>query len=176
MLLRSHSNAPVDRVAANLRALRKAAEGDFDLGREVAGRREDEGPGVARRLFQESMQDWQEESRGLARTGLRGPDHVASRQDGGNRLLLDRCRSLVSEAVDGSEEDRVETQKIERILRVRRLHRESYGFIGLRIRVETEGILPIIRPRECLNEPLPMWSLGGSHALHDKFQHERRPA
>src|SRR5438132_11117487 len=140
MLLGGHADAPVDRVAANLRALREAAQGDFDLGRELAGRREDEGASVARRLFQESMQDWQEESRGLARTGLRGPDHVASRQDGGNRLLLDRCRSLVSEAVDGSEEDRVETEKIERILRVRRLHRESYGFIGLRIRV-TGGLV-----------------------------------
>src|SRR5439155_22654056 len=102
--------------------------------------------------------------------------HVATREDGGNRLFLDWGRRLVPEAVDSSEKDRVETQMIERILRVRRLHRESYGFIGLRIRVETERIPPIIRPRECLNHQLPMQRLEGSYALHDKFQHERRPA
>src|SRR5207249_5977396 len=135
-------------MAADLRALREAAEGDLDLCGEFAGRREDEGPSVARGLLQEAMEDRQKERGCLAGPGLRGPDHVATREDGGNRLFLDWGRRLVPEAVDSSEKDRVETQMIERILRVRRLHRESYGFIGLRIRVETERIPPIIRPRE----------------------------
>jgi len=140
VLLGGHADAAIDRVAADLRALREAAEGDLDLGRELAGRREDEGPSVARSLLQESMEDGQKERGRLPGAGLRGPDHVAAGQDGGNRLLLDRRRRLVSEAVDRSEEDRVQTEMIERILRVRRLHRESYGFIGLRIRV-TGGLV-----------------------------------
>src|SRR5207237_4612796 len=125
VLLGGHADAAIDRVAADLRALREAAEGDLDLGRELAGRREDEGPSVARSLLQESMEDGQKERGRLPGAGLRGPDHVAAGQDGGNRLLLDRRRRFVSEAVDSSEEDRVQTEMIERILAVCRVHRES---------------------------------------------------
>jgi len=36
------------------------------------------------------MQDWHREGRGFAGAGLRNPDHVAARHDGGNGLRLNR--------------------------------------------------------------------------------------
>src|SRR5207245_2362288 len=108
---------------------------DLDLGRELAGRREDEGARPARGLLHESLQDRQKKRSGLPRSGLGRANDVATRQDGGDRLLLDRGGSFVAEAVDGSKEDRVEAEEVEGVLRVRRLHRGSYGFIGLRVRV-----------------------------------------
>src|SRR6516165_7872007 len=38
------------------------------------------------------MQDRQRERRGLAGAGLRNPDHIAARQNGGNGLRLNRRR------------------------------------------------------------------------------------
>src|SRR5207247_7253746 len=103
---RGHADPTVVRVAADLRALREAAEGDLDLGREFAGRREDEGPSVARGLLQEAMEDRQKECGSFPGAGLRGPDHVATRQDRRNRLLQNRRRLLVFKPLDSRETER----------------------------------------------------------------------
>src|SRR5207245_4104649 len=103
--------------------------------RELARWREDEGPSPARGLFHESLKDRQKKRSGLPRSGLRGTDHVAAREDRGDRLLLDRRGGLIAEGVNGSKEGPGEAEEVERVLRMRRLHRGSYGFIGLRVRV-----------------------------------------
>jgi hypothetical protein len=41
-------------------------------------------------ICEQMMQDRQRERRGLAGAGLRNPDHVAARQNGGNGLRLNR--------------------------------------------------------------------------------------
>src|SRR2546422_4624934 len=79
VLLRRHADAPVDRVAMDAGPFREAAEGDFDLSRKLAGRREDEGPRPARGLLHESLKDRQKKRRGLPGSGLRRADYVAAR-------------------------------------------------------------------------------------------------
>src|SRR5436309_7414416 len=135
MLLRRHADASVDRVAPDAGPFREAAEGDLDLSRKLAGRREDQSAGPARGLLHWSLENRKEKRGSLPRPRLCGAGHIAARQNRGDRLLLDRRGGLVAEAVDGPKEDRVEAEEIEGVLRVRRLHRGSYGFIGLRVRV-----------------------------------------
>src|SRR5947209_13563252 len=139
MLLRRHADAPVDGVAVDPRAFREPAEGDLDLGRELARRRQDEGPRPARGLFHESLKDRQQEGGRLAGARLRRPDDVATGEDRRDCLLLDWRRGLVSEAVYRPDENRVKAELVKGALRVRDLHRGSYGFIGLRIPTAGRG-------------------------------------
>src|SRR2546428_13368022 len=98
-------------MAVDSRAFREPAEGDLDLRRELAGRREDEGACPARGLLQESLKDRQEKRGCLARARLRGPDHVATGEDRRDRLFLDRRGGLVAEAVHRSEENWVPAEE-----------------------------------------------------------------
>src|SRR5437667_6331671 len=139
VFLRGHSDAAIDRVAVDSGALRKPAEGDLDLGRELARRRQDEGPCPARGLFHESLKDRQQEGGRLARARLRRPDDVATGEDRRDCLLLDWRRGLVSEAVYRADENRVKAELVKCALRVRDLHRGSYGFIGLRVPTDGRG-------------------------------------
>src|SRR5205807_405622 len=138
VLLRGHPDAAVYGVTADPGPLGQATEGDLDLGRELAGRREDEGAGSPRRLLQQSLQDRQEERGRLPGPGLRGADDVATGEDRGDRLFLNRRRSLVAEGVDRPEEDRFEAELVKGMFRVGRLHRTSYGLIGLRVPIRNE--------------------------------------
>src|SRR5439155_15114348 len=54
VLLGRHPDAAVYGVTADPGPLGQATEGDLDLGRELAGRREDEGAGSPRRWLQQS--------------------------------------------------------------------------------------------------------------------------
>src|SRR2546428_7487020 len=92
-------------------------------GGELAGGGEDEGAGPPRGLLHEALEDREEEGGGLAGARLGGSDDVASREDRGNRLPLDRCGGLVSERADGPEEDGVESKTLKR----GDLHRPRYG-------------------------------------------------
>src|SRR5207247_5388400 len=139
VFLRGHSDAAIDRVAVESGALRESAEGDLDLGRELARRRQDEGPRPARGLFHESLEDRQQESGRLARPRLRGPDDVATGEDRRDRLFLDRCGRLVSEAVYRPDENRVEAEMVEGALRVRDWHRGAHGFLGSSIPTASTG-------------------------------------
>src|SRR5207247_6774959 len=141
VLLGGHADAAVHGVPADPRPLRQASEGDLDLGRELAGRREDEGAGSPRRLLQQSLQDRQQERGRLAGPGLRGTDDVATGEDRGDRLFLDRGGSLVAEGVDRPEEDRFEAELVEGMLRVGCMHRPSYELIGLRVPIRRTRIL-----------------------------------
>jgi len=62
-----------------------------DLGRELARRRENQGPGAPRRrsLGRETLQDRQHERRGLAGAGLSAGEHVSAGQHVGNDRGLD---------------------------------------------------------------------------------------
>src|SRR5256884_209217 len=148
VLLRRHADAPVDCVAADAGPFREATEGHLDLGGQFAGRREDEGARATRGLLHKSLEDRKEKRGRLPRSRLRGADHIAARQNRGDRLLLDRRGGLVAEAVDGSKQDRVEAEEIEGVLRVRCLHRGSYGFIGLRITTVDENAASLILPHD----------------------------
>ena len=139
VFLRGHSDAAIDRVAVDSGALRKPAEGDLDLGRELSRRRQDEGPRAARGLFHESLKDRQQEGGRLAGARLRRPDDVATGEDRRDCLLLDWRRGLVSEAVYRPDENRVKAELVKGALRVRDLHRGSYGFIGLRVPTDGRG-------------------------------------
>ena len=141
VLLRGHPDAAVYGVTADPGPLGQATEGDLDLGRELAGRREDEGAGSPRRLLQQSLQDRQEERGRLPGPGLRGADDVATGEDRGDRLFLDRGGSLVAEGVDRPEEDRFEAELVEGMLRVGCMHRPSYELIGLRVPIRRTRIL-----------------------------------
>src|SRR5712692_2021075 len=132
MFLGGHADATVDGVAPDPRARRKAPEGHFGLGRELAGRREDEGTRAARSPFQEPMEDGEEESRRLAGARLGGADYVPPGENRRDSLFLDGRGGLVPEAIHRTEQDGIEPQRVEGVLRVRRLHRRSYGFMGLR--------------------------------------------
>src|SRR5207247_8731983 len=70
--------------------------------------------------------------------GLRGADGVATGEDRGDRLFVNRRRSLVAEGVDRPEEDRFEAELVKGMFRVGRLHRTSYGLIGLRVPIRNE--------------------------------------
>src|SRR5439155_1065165 len=105
------------------------------------GRREDEGAGPPRRLLQQSLQDRQQERGRLPGPGLRGADDVATGEDRGDRLFLDRGGSLVAEGVDRPEEDRFEAELVEGMLRVGCMHRPSYELIGLRVPIRRTRIL-----------------------------------
>src|SRR5438093_1391245 len=60
-------------------------------------------------------------------------------EDRGDCLLLDWRRGLVSEAVYRADENRVKAELVKCALRVRDLHRGSYGFIGLRVPTDGRG-------------------------------------
>src|SRR5438128_4115338 len=139
VLLCRHADASIDRMAVDSGALRKPTEGDLDLGCELARRREDEGPRPARGLFHESLEDRKEEGGRLPGARLRCTDHVAIGEDRRDRLFLDRCGRLVSEAVYRPDENRVKAEMVKGALRVGDLHRGSYEFIGLRIPTAGRG-------------------------------------
>src|SRR5438034_7287347 len=112
VFLRRHADASIDCMAVDSGALRKPAEGDLDLGRELARRRQDEGPRAARGLFHESLKDRQQEGGRLAGARLRRPDDVATGEDRRDCLLLDWRRGLVSEAVYRPDENRVKAELV----------------------------------------------------------------
>ena len=64
-----------------------------DLGRQFAGRLQDQRPGHPRlgAACGQNVDHRQGKAGGLAGAGLRQPDHVAPHQDGGDRFFLDRC-------------------------------------------------------------------------------------
>jgi len=110
VFLRGHSDAAVDGMAADPCAFREAAEGDFNLGGELAGRGEDESAGAAGRLAEEPVEDREDKGGRLAGTGLGGADHVPPAKDRGDRLALNWSRSLISEAFDRANEDGFEPE------------------------------------------------------------------
>src|SRR6266850_2032192 len=89
--------------------------------------------------FAKPLEDRQQERRGLARPGLGGTDHIAAREDGGDRLLLDRRGGFVPEAVDGAQERGVEAKGVECALRLGGWHRGGHGLIGLSLAAAREG-------------------------------------
>src|ERR1700730_11826383 len=82
-----------------------SAEAIEYLARELAGRAQHQhAAGLALRpppICEQMMQDRQRERRGLAGAGLRNPDHVAARQNGGNGLRRKR------DIADGARHPRV---------------------------------------------------------------------
>ena len=56
------------------------------------------------------LEHGQPEGGGLARSGLRLPDHVEPFEERRDGLLLDRARRLIADVVDGVEDRRLESQ------------------------------------------------------------------
>ena len=88
-LLRADRDAAVHDAHPQRGEARVVAGVGLDLGGQFAGRREHE-RAQALSALEQAGEDGQQECRGLAGAGLRGPDQVAAGQDHRNRLRLDR--------------------------------------------------------------------------------------
>jgi hypothetical protein len=79
-----------------------------DLGRQLAGRGEDETE-QRLRLVEESLENGEGESGSLSTTGLCEADNVATLESDGDGLFLDRGRVLVIKGLAGFAESVVDT-------------------------------------------------------------------
>ena len=103
MLLRSHGHAAVDRGAGDRRVHGEVAQMLVDLRGELARRREDQRPRRPALLAEQSLEDRQEESRGLPAAGLRRREDVFSGHGRRDGIALDRRRPREAELLDAAQ-------------------------------------------------------------------------
>src|SRR3989449_9143214 len=110
VLLRAHADAAEDCGARERRVHGELDEVRVDLRGELAGGREDQGPGDAAALRQEPLHDGEEERRGLPAAGHRAGEDVAARESGRDGVSLDGCRAGEAELARRTEEGGVEAE------------------------------------------------------------------
>jgi hypothetical protein len=110
--LRVDADATEDHGRVHVGVLAVQAHAFLDLGREFAGRGQDQGADRARRVLaflrcadgvgRQALQQRQGEAGGLAGAGLGAGQQVAAAEHGGNGLRLDRGRRGVALFSDGT--------------------------------------------------------------------------
>src|SRR5208282_3294626 len=113
-LLVGHAHPSVNRGSAQVRVTRELSQEPFRLQGELSGRRENQGMGPPPRFLEQSLQDRQQEGRGLAGTGLRGTDNVPPQNRVRDGPPLDRCRDSVANLLDSLAEFGMQRQVLER--------------------------------------------------------------
>src|SRR5437763_1362432 len=104
MLLRPHGHAAVDRGAGDRRVHGEIAQMLVDLRRELTRRREDQRPGRPALLAEQSLEDRQEEGRGLAAASHRRREDILAGHGRRDGVALDRRRPREAELLDAAEE------------------------------------------------------------------------
>ena len=113
VLLRPHAHAAEHRRAGDRRVHRERGQILENLRGELARRRQDERPGRAPRLVDQTMDDRKKKGRRFAAAGLRGGDDVLALHRRGNRLSLNRRRSNEAEFLDAPEQRGVKAEMVE---------------------------------------------------------------
>ena len=95
-------------IGAQLQVFAVVARALGDLRGEFARRREHQrarrAAGAVRRIGREPLQNRQHEAGGLAGAGLRAGEHIAARENRGNRLQLDGGRRVVAFIGDSTQQ------------------------------------------------------------------------
>ncbi len=113
MLLRIHAHPAEDGGPTERSVTREPFEELVGLQGQLTRGGEDEGPGVPTGHREESLEDWQEECRGLPCAGLGQPYEVAAGQRHGDSLSLDWGWLGEPHIADGAEERRDKTKFVE---------------------------------------------------------------
>ena len=106
--LRNHIQTSHNDSASQRNQRSQRLKGLTDLGRQLAGRGENEAE-QRLRLVEESLENGEGESSSLSTTGLCEADNVATLESDGDGLFLDRGRVLVIEGLAGFAESVVDT-------------------------------------------------------------------
>jgi hypothetical protein len=86
----------------------------LDLGRQLAGRGQDQGAGRAALLSDQPVQDRKQKCGRLAAAGHGAGEHVAPFHGGGDRIVLDRRRAREAHFLDTAQEIRMKSELRER--------------------------------------------------------------
>ena len=103
-----HADAAVDGRARHAGVAGEFDQVLIDLDRELAGRRDHESARAASRRADQALEDREDERGGLAASGHRARQDVASLHGGRNRVLLDRRGLGEPEVLDRAQKARVE--------------------------------------------------------------------
>ena len=110
VLLRPHADAAEYSGSSDGRVHREIVEVAEDLGRELAGRRQNERPRDAAALVDQALEDGQQERGRLAASSHCRREKVASVERGRNRIGLNGRRTREAEILQTSEQMRMEPE------------------------------------------------------------------
>ena len=151
LLLRPHGDAAEDGRALHVGELGERRHVLDDLGRQLAGGSEDQGPGGAARLLLQAMEDRQQEGRGLAAARHGAGEDVLAHHGGGDGVLLNGGRLFEAEGLNAAEKVGVEA-KIREVAQASQSFRAratAYGrdaTIMFRRKGKGAGTLPVRPP------------------------------